>query len=425
MRQCTRFPWFPLFLLLTTSIARADKLPIVPDVPAQPLAAQVTRVVEALDQLGQPLPDDVKAQIAQASKALDDPSSVKKIQELLDPFCLIGVEINPESRVKAGQGEAPASLVQQGWRAFLIKVHNGAGVTAELKASSPNAAPVYKQSTGSPDPKPTIPANDLPNRWLDLNLFRDRPLNKTLSGLPLEYRILQLYSRDAGPREAKLTFDVGQGTQDLGFRSDVDILFKSAPAVTVTLGVKDDDGTPVMASFLIKDAQGRVYPFPGRRLAPDFFFHPQVYRKDGESVTLPPGTYNVEWTRGPEYLDADSQDHCPRRENTPRGLSAQTLDEPGKDAGWFSGDHHVHAAGCGHYESPTEGVTPADMMRHILGEDLDVGCVSDVGTVLVRAEAVLRRQPQPSVDPRLPHALRRRGLRLPLVACRAPLPACA
>ena len=28
-----------------------------------------------------------------------------------------------------------------------------------------------------------------------------------------------------------------------------------------------------------------------------------------------------------------------------------------------------------HYASPTQGVAPADMMRHILGEDLNVGCV--------------------------------------------------
>jgi len=43
--------------------------------------------------------------------------------------------------------------------------------------------------------------------------------------------------------------------------------------------------------------------------------------------------------------------------------------------GWYSGDHHVHAAGCAHYEAPTEGVGPKAMMRHILGEDLNVGCV--------------------------------------------------
>jgi hypothetical protein len=46
---------------------------------------------------------------------------------------------------------------------------------------------------------------------------------------------------------------------------------------------------------------------------------------------------------------------------------------------WYSGDHHVHAAGCAHYESPTEGVRPEDMWRHILGEDLDVGCVLSWG----------------------------------------------
>ena len=47
---------------------------------------------------------------------------------------------------------------------------------------------------------------------------------------------------------------------------------------------------------------GRVYPSPSRRLAPDFFFHPQIYRQSGETVLLPPGTYQVEVGRGPEYL---------------------------------------------------------------------------------------------------------------------------
>ena len=46
--------------------------------------------------------------------------------------------------------------------------------------------------------------------------------------------------------------------------------------------------------------------------------------------------------------------------------------DPAK-GGWWSGDHHIHAAGCQHYENPTEGVHPPDMMRHCLGEDLKVG----------------------------------------------------
>src|SRR5262249_49160987 len=43
--------------------------------------------------------------------------------------------------------------------------------------------------------------------------------------------------------------------------------------------------------------------------------------------------------------------------------------------GWYSGDHHVHASGCAHYDTPTQGVFPQDMIRHILGEGLNVGAV--------------------------------------------------
>jgi len=43
--------------------------------------------------------------------------------------------------------------------------------------------------------------------------------------------------------------------------------------------------------------------------------------------------------------------------------------------GWISGDHHIHAAGCSHYEAPTQGVMPKDMIRHIMGEALNVGDV--------------------------------------------------
>src|SRR5262249_49034981 len=44
------------------------------------------------------------------------------------------------------------------------------------------------------------------------------------------------------------------------------------------------------------------------------------------------------------------------------------------DHGFYSGDHHIHAAGCAHYTSPTEGVMPEDMFLHGKGEGLNVGC---------------------------------------------------
>ncbi|MHB1556752.1 MAG: CehA/McbA family metallohydrolase [Isosphaeraceae bacterium] len=371
--------FFGAILLATTaSSARADKLPVVPDVEFQPLSAQARRITEALGMLGEPLSKEDAAKLEKALDSTGGADAIRDIQRVLDGRCLIGIEINPESRVKAVQGPAAARLLQSGWSVFLVKVHNQAGVTAPLAAESPNAVPVFRVSTGRPDPKPSVKPAQVVQRWLDLAMFNDRPLKKNLSGLTLEYRIIQLSSRDAGKREAKISFNVGQGTQDLGFRSDVDILFQCEPAVNVVLGVRDEDGSPTTAAFIFRDRMGRVYPSPGRRLAPDFFFHPQVYRKNGESVLLPPGQYQVEVTRGPEYLVARRSITVPKthlhRENflLRRWINLAKM-------GWYSGDHHVHAAGCMHYESPTEGVKPEDMWRHIVGEDLDVGCVLSWG----------------------------------------------
>ena len=93
---------------------------------------------------------------------------------------------------------------------------------------------------------------------------------------------------------------------------------------------------------------------------------------------LPPGTFQVEYTRGPEYLTQTRTITVPRTRTHHESFQLQRWIHLAK-MNWFSGDHHVHAAGCAHYESPTEGVKPEDMWRHILGEDLDVGCVLSWG----------------------------------------------
>ncbi|MBO0861973.1 MAG: CehA/McbA family metallohydrolase, partial [Chloracidobacterium sp.] len=175
-------------------------------------------------------------------------------------------------------------------------------------------------------------------------------------------------------REARISFNVGQGTQDIGFRNDVDILFNCLPAADVTLRVFDEHGQPTTASFIIRDAQDRIYPPRYKRLAPDFDFHPQVYRSDGELIKLPPGEYSVEYTRGPEYaVKRQTMKITPGEPKTFTFRLERWIDL--EKLGWYSGDHHVHAAGCMHYESPTQGVTPGDMIRHILGESLNVGSV--------------------------------------------------
>ena len=356
----------------------ADELDRVAGIEFQPLAAATQRLIEALDYLGSPLSENDLAAIEVALMSEDHEQAIADIQKILDAYCLAGVNINPESRVKVKEGPVNKELMQQGWRTFLVKVHNEAGVTAPLAAESENAAPLYKRSTGSPDPETTVPKSEIPHRFLEIHVYSDPPLKASLSGLELEYRIVQLYSRDAGKREAMLGFNVGQGTQDIGFRSEVPILFDCVPAVNVTLEVLDFDGQPTTAGFIIRDALNRVYPSRGRRLAPDFFFHNQIYRHSGESVLLPPGDYTVEYTRGPEYKVKTQTVTVPNAETHQETFHLERWIHIAAE-GWRSGDHHVHAAGCAHYESPTEGVSPEDMMRHILGEDLNVGCVLSWG----------------------------------------------
>jgi hypothetical protein len=157
--------------------------------------AQVRHTLAAAESLGIPID-------------AEDIHTLEAIQRVLDRSCLVAVHINPEMRVKVARGPPRPSLVQRDWRPFLVKVHNEAGTTAALRTTSVQGA----------------------HRWLDHFMLDDPPLTQTLSGLALEYRILRLYSHDAGLREASLAFDVGQGTQDLGFRNELPILFDCQPA---------------------------------------------------------------------------------------------------------------------------------------------------------------------------------------------------
>jgi hypothetical protein len=132
------------------------------------------------------------------------------VRKLLDAHCLVGVSINAESRVKARRGPAGASLVRGQARTVLVRIHNEAGVTHALGVAGPGLVRPGKKD---------------PDRWLEAAVLAPAPLKAALSGRRLEYRILRLTARQAGKREATLRFDVGQGTQDLGFRAEVPILF--------------------------------------------------------------------------------------------------------------------------------------------------------------------------------------------------------
>ncbi|QRR02872.1 CehA/McbA family metallohydrolase [Dyadobacter sandarakinus] len=362
----------------------APTLP-VREADPQPLLAQALRLNEALSFSGNALSGTDQEKLkALADKPLNA-ETVAAVQQILDPYCLNMVHINPESRVKVERGPVRAVLVQGGWTSFLVKVINEAGVTAPLMVTSPHAAKPYHAPSFEPRVKPEhqLTPGQVANRFIEIQTYTGKPLQTHLSGLKLEYAVVQVYSKDAGQREVEVSYHVGQGSQDLGFRNATAILFDVKPAVKVKLRILDFDGKPAMASLLITDSQehasGRfsgIYPLPSRRVAssdeyPDFFFQPQIYRNHGEHVSLAAGKYRIRYTRGPEYVPQLLEAEIPQADSAEVTLQLKRWINM-RQLGWYSGDHHVHAAGCSHYDSPTEGVDPKNIFRQALGEDLNV-----------------------------------------------------
>ncbi len=380
-----------VFVGLVTLGLRAQE-PVRPaaaaPVPLQPLAQQTRRLEAALGYLGQPLPPADRSAINDAIAMADEAAAVARLQEVLDRHVLAGVHISPESRVKITQGSARPELVQGGTRLFLVKVLNDAHVTAPLTVQSPNSGPVYIQGRGSPEPRMVLTGKDAGERWAELSIYTESPMRARLSGLAIEYAILQVYSRDVGQRSAIISFNVGPGSQDIGFRNMIDVLFTAVPAHPLRLRVLDEHGQPATASFLVRDDAARIYPNIAKRLAPDFFFQPQVYRADGQTIDLPAGAYTVDVSRGPEYLPQTKRVSMSGPQEMLVRL-ARWID-PSRD-GWYSGDHHIHSSGCSHYENPTEGVLPKDMWPQIDGEALNVASVLTWGPSLLLSEAVLQR----------------------------------
>ncbi|HET6542889.1 MAG TPA: CehA/McbA family metallohydrolase [Chryseolinea sp.] len=419
MKTVTSFILITFFMQLTLSAQHHDhgkNQSAISNVEPQPLLAQALRLKEALTFLGSSLSAQDEKRLAEIKNKPLDQKTINAIQEILDPYCLATVSINPEARVKVDKGMADAKLIQGGWRSFLVKVINDAGSTAQLKAESPNSEiPVYP-SWGDEKVKAedVRTQGQVANRFLEIQMYHNRPMLRHLSGLRLEYAIVQIYSKDSGKREAEIGFNIGQGTQDIGFRNTIPILFNISSSVKVILDVKDDDGSPTMASFLITDGIERIaddsvdlskthfpliagqkefygpqyektpahlrgiYPLPSRRVAafdeyPDFYFQAQVYRADGEHVYLPPGKYVITLTRGPEYISQTKEVVIPEGLNEHRlSFKLQRWINLSK-LKYYSADHHIHGAGCSHYDSPEEGVTPAQMWRQVLGEDLNIG----------------------------------------------------
>jgi hypothetical protein len=200
-----------VFLALAGPVHGQAALPLVEEAAWQPLREHGRELMKALAAHKAPLP----AEKAQALRVLlDDPppdtdKALREVQNLLDEHCLLGVTINPESRVKGQRGPRAAELVRGRATLVLVKVQNDGGVTHPLAV----------------DGAEIVRAGADKAAWLEAEVVPLVADKNKLSGRRLEYVALRLTAREAGKREATFKFDVGQGTQDLGFRAEVPVLF--------------------------------------------------------------------------------------------------------------------------------------------------------------------------------------------------------
>jgi hypothetical protein len=225
------------------------------DVTAQPYFASVLRAVEKLKLLGQPLSAEAYERLATLAKS-GSSTALIDADSLLAPYTLAHLVVDADGRVKATAGLAPRNLVEQGWKAFLIRVENPHRLEDDLEALVGWRRWGARQFNLEQRPAllDTInPAPIVESLWLELKL-EEKP---QLSGFEIEYRVIELCSRDRGKRQTRLSFGVGRGGSyphkqaewNLINTQGLELGFTCAPSHNVTVRVADADGRTCVAAI--------------------------------------------------------------------------------------------------------------------------------------------------------------------------------
>lgn len=353
------------------------------DITAQPYFAAVNRAVEVLAKLGSPVVGDDVEQLAILARQ-NDRAAVDAGEKILNRYTLARVRIDAGHCARVVAGGAERVLIQMGWRVFLVRVANSVGSTEKLSPLIGNFNNILWQqlrNSGTESPRAGVPdtlemAAYISDSWLTAELYDTAPMTQKLSGYGIEYRVMQLYARDHGKHQTVVNFTAGD-IDPRYCRKGVSLDFDILPARTVNLQVRDTDGRGCVAALTIKDHLNRIYPLQAMRLAPDLYFQPQIYRGDGETVCLADGEFTVESKRGPEYLNETQTVEIGDKQSQITVHLKRWIDP--STWGWYSGDTHIHAGGCAHYQIPTEGVSPETIIRQARGEGLSVGDVLSWG----------------------------------------------
>ncbi len=133
---------------------------------------------------------------------------------VVQPLVVLNVDVNPESRVKLIAASPLPDLVVERTYRFLLEVRNHARIRAPLRLIATD------RSTTPPRAAP----------FCAVRIVDSIASSSFLSGQELEWKIVEVRCTAMGLREVHIEADVGQGTQDLGFRSAADLLMKGVPA---------------------------------------------------------------------------------------------------------------------------------------------------------------------------------------------------
>jgi len=195
------------FLLACPAVLRGqDDVAVEP----QPYFASVGRVIQGLRSLGAPLAPADAERITRLT-AVPSPANVQAAETILARYTLMRVRLNPDGTALTAAGDSSRELVEQGWRAFLIRVENPGALAVALTSISQAAVPegsLSRQMAISREPGLAIGnldgAADYARRWMGFKFFGSPPLAAALSGLAIEYRIVDIFSRDSGRKSAYL-----------------------------------------------------------------------------------------------------------------------------------------------------------------------------------------------------------------------------
>jgi len=165
------------------------------------LAQQVEVLRSQLKRTEQPFPKVVDDGFVAAIESKDHAA----LHRALADEVFVVVQINPEGRVKIARGPAAAELVAGRPQLLLVKIANASGGQQLLK-------PLSNYVGASKNP-------------FTLTIPTFGKLTPELVGHAVEYRLMEVACEGAGKHEITVVVEAGQGSQDLGFRAEVPVLF--------------------------------------------------------------------------------------------------------------------------------------------------------------------------------------------------------